>query len=312
MEKYSFSNDKWQWYGIDPASDEDVQSLPPLADPCRTWLQSLKEDQNNNLEMETTEEGKEALWGSIIYHQNLDKQEGQTILHYCLLQNTLVTNKLAFSRLYHSTEQKLFEKLQQAENAIEGFMILLGEIVASFLQDIDAFEDRMHKLLWRLKENNNEDVLEQIIANRHEILVWENLIIPVIEIQDAMKEAFGDEIADGWNYKRTSRRISRCNNIIQLYDDEIQQMTALENVLSNYRGNNIFKTLTVITLLFTPLTAWGALWGMNFEVMPELSWQYGYLFAIALILFTTGGLFYYLQRKKWMGDILKSGNRKEF
>lgn len=170
----------------------------------------------------------------------------------------------------------------------------------------------MHQLLWRIKAKNNENVFDQIMDNRHEILVWKNLIIPIIEIREAMQEAFEDSVAAGKHYQRTCRRISRCREIIREYDQEVGEMIGLETVISSHRGNEIVKTLTVITMLFTPITAWGALWGMNFELMPELKWKYGYLIAITVILLSTWGLYYFLQKKNWIGSVLKSPKDKKF
>ncbi|MDI5790770.1 CorA family divalent cation transporter [Bacillus licheniformis] len=45
------------------------------------------------------------------------------------------------------------------------------------------------------------------------------------------------------------------------------------------------------------MTAFGALWGMNFEVMPELSLKYGYLFSLILIAVSTALVYWYLKRK---------------
>ncbi len=302
----------WRWARIDLEAGEHGSDVPGLPDPCIDWLSSVSAGDNQNLEMETTEEGKEAVWGSVIYYQDVEKRENKKVFQYILTHDLLVTDPIDFDRLYRLKGSEVMQKLDHAETAIEGFMILLGETVASFLKDIDGFENRMHDLLWQIKEQNNENVLERIMENRHEILVWKNLIIPIIEVKDAMLEAFGDEVSDGRNYTRTCRRINRCLEIIEQYDDEIRQMTDLETVLSSYRGNEIVKTLTVITLLFTPLAAWGALWGMNFEVMPELKWQFGYLFAILIIIATTAWLYVYLKQKNWIGDVLRSPKGRKF
>ena len=40
--------------------------------------------------------------------------------------------------------------------------------------------------------------------------------------------------------------------------------------------NNIMKQLTVVSTIFIPLTFLAGIWGMNFRVMPELDWKYGY------------------------------------
>lgn len=311
MEKLLFYHNKWKWIRIDGTSKQDIALLPDLPAASKSWVDSLPEEKNSNLEMETTEEGFESMWGSIIYHQKIEDQEKQTVLQYYLSKDTLITSRIDVSLLYRLSEENLLEKMQQAENAIEGFMILLGEIVASFLQDIDAFENRMHQLLWRIKKKNDEDVLDQIMNNRHEILVWKNLIIPLIEIREAMQEAFGDFVAEGRHYQRTCRRLSRCRQIIREYDEEIREMIDLENVISSHRGNEIMKTLTVITMLLTPIAAWGALWGMNFQGMPELNWKYGYPFSIAVILLSTWGLYYFLEKKNWMGSVLRNPQKQQ-
>jgi hypothetical protein len=67
--------------------------------------------------------------------------------------------------------------------------------------------------------------------------------------------------------------------LIREYEEELDSIIHLEEVISSHRGNEIMKTLTVLTIVFTPIMALGALWGMNFKHMPELEWKYGYLVA---------------------------------
>ncbi len=43
--------------------------------------------------------------------------------------------------------------------------------------------------------------------------------------------------------------------------------------------NDIMKRLTIVSTIFIPLTFLVGVWGMNYKWMPELEWQYGYLFA---------------------------------
>jgi magnesium transporter len=42
------------------------------------------------------------------------------------------------------------------------------------------------------------------------------------------------------------------------------------------------------------------MYGMNFKFMPELDWEYGYLWAIALMLLVSGLTFWYFKFKKWL------------
>ena len=52
-------------------------------------------------------------------------------------------------------------------------------------------------------------------------------------------------------------------------------------------------------ILFTPALV-GTVYGMNFEVMPELGWRYGYPMALAMMLVSGLVLFGVFKRKNWL------------
>ena len=47
--------------------------------------------------------------------------------------------------------------------------------------------------------------------------------------------------------------------------------------------NDLFKVLTVVSVIGIPLTLVAGIYGMNFKVMPELNWEWGYPFGLAVI-----------------------------
>ena len=53
--------------------------------------------------------------------------------------------------------------------------------------------------------------------------------------------------------------------------------------LINTDQNDIFKVLTIVSVVGIPPTLIASMYGMNFHNMPELSWRYGYQFGLALI-----------------------------
>lgn len=63
--------------------------------------------------------------------------------------------------------------------------------------------------------------------------------------------------------------------------------------------NEIIKRLTIVSTIFIPLTFMVGVWGMNFKLMPELDWEYGYLaswFTLALIALLT---YLWMRKQKW-------------
>jgi magnesium transporter len=64
--------------------------------------------------------------------------------------------------------------------------------------------------------------------------------------------------------------------------------------------NNIFKVLTVVSIVGIPPTFIASLYGMNFKNMPELSWTYGYYYALALIATSILAPILWFRRKGWL------------
>lgn len=57
--------------------------------------------------------------------------------------------------------------------------------------------------------------------------------------------------------------------------------------LINTKQNDIFTVLTVVSVVGIPPTLVASIYGMNFKVMPELSWTYGYAWGLGLIALST-------------------------
>ncbi len=68
----------------------------------------------------------------------------------------------------------------------------------------------------------------------------------------------------------------------------------------NIEQNNIIKLFTVASVAFLPPTLIASIYGMNFKVLPELQWRYGYPIALGLMLLSAVVPFIYFRRKKWL------------
>ncbi|WP_340106840.1 CorA family divalent cation transporter [Rhodohalobacter sp. 8-1] len=64
------------------------------------------------------------------------------------------------------------------------------------------------------------------------------------------------------------------------------------------KSNDVMKLLTIFSAFFLPLTFIAGVYGMNFENMPELQWEYGYFLSLLLMLIIAIGIFIWFRRKK--------------
>jgi magnesium transporter len=59
------------------------------------------------------------------------------------------------------------------------------------------------------------------------------------------------------------------------------------------------QTLTIISTIFIPMTFIAGVYGMNFENMPELKWQYGYFGVMGIMLLVALAMLMFFRRKRW-------------
>jgi magnesium transporter len=64
--------------------------------------------------------------------------------------------------------------------------------------------------------------------------------------------------------------------------------------------NDLFKVLTIVSVVGIPPTVVAGIYGMNFQFMPELSWQWGYPFGLVLILLSALVPFLWFKWRGWV------------
>jgi magnesium transporter len=65
------------------------------------------------------------------------------------------------------------------------------------------------------------------------------------------------------------------------------------------RTNEVVRTLTVFSAIFLPLTFIVGLYGMNFKVMPELDWAWGYPMVLILMALVAASMIFWMRQKKF-------------
>lgn len=67
----------------------------------------------------------------------------------------------------------------------------------------------------------------------------------------------------------------------------------------NTEQNEIFKVLTIVSVVGIPPTLIASMYGMNFHDMPELSWRWGYPYALALMALSIFLPILWFKRRGW-------------
>lgn len=102
-------------------------------------------------------------------------------------------------------------------------------------------------------------------------------------------------------YDHTSQII----DIIESYRDLTAGLMDLYLSSLGFRTNEIMRVLTIVSVMFIPLTFLAGVYGMNFNLddkwnMPELRWPFGYVYFWCVCLSIVGGMLIFFKKKKWL------------
>lgn len=302
---------KWQWHRLE--SKEEAEALFKDDESVQKWLDKTSDKRNNRISAVTHHEGQNAVHGSLVVCRNIEKPEEGRVFHYYVTEQTLITIGFAEAELLKSCKgsEEFFRRIRASGNPVEGFIQLISGVMEPFFDGMDSFEVKLHRMEIRMKDRNGGHLFHQALNLRYILLYWTGMTRPIREIRFALDEAFRELLAKSRHYISFTLRLERMVMLQEEYGQEVESLLLLDANISNYRGNEIMKTLTVFTVLCTPMTAFGAIWGMNFEAMPELKLPWGYAGALAAILLGTIGVYLWLRSKGWMGDLLRSDNKRE-
>ena len=95
-------------------------------------------------------------------------------------------------------------------------------------------------------------------------------------------------------------QLERHLSLARLYYDLTEDLINGYLSLSAHRLNQIMQTLTIVTVIFVPITFMAGLYGMNFEHIPELSVRNGYYILLSAMLVVVAGILTFFYRKGWL------------
>ena len=187
-----------------------------------------------------------------------------------------------------------------------GYHILLTILETGIEQDADIIEglakdiaDLNKKLTLNRKRSDEEILLKIASFQNYNILMRENIVDKQRLVSSLMKSSLFPE-----EYMPVLRIMMKdIGSLIEHNKFAFERLEYLQDTfmgLVNIEQNRIIKIFTVATVAFMPPTLIASVYGMNFKIMPELGWDYGYLFAIALMVLSSVITLIFFKKKNWL------------
>ncbi len=191
------------------------------------------------------------------------------------------------------------------DRVVDGY----APVVAGVQKDIDEIETQVY--------NGDPQVSRRIYELSREVIDFQRATGPLLDVVAGLESGFGKygideelrrylrdvvdhativvERVDGFRQILNSILTLNATLVNQAQNQDIQRLTE-----ASYAQNEEVKRISAwAAIIFAP-TLIGTIYGMNFENMPELSWTYGYPFALVLMALVAIVLFLIFKSRGWL------------
>ncbi|MCM3630933.1 magnesium transporter CorA family protein [Paenibacillus glycanilyticus] len=296
-----------------PVTDEDFEeqlSCKRLLPECASWLDDCWGKKENQIAVKHSAVQSTVVSGTLMLQASEQTTDVQPF-YFWLMEDKIVTLHTDLRFMIRLQDDTITSRLNNCASAPEALFIMLGHLLGPFHQGLDGFEKRLGELEQSMRISNRTGLLDVIFERRYDLLHWSHQFIPIRELYGAAQEAFMDKLTDTEVFKRTTYKLDRIESLLKHYALEIDTLISMDDALSSFRGNDIMKTLTIFTVIFTPATVIGALWGTNFNPLPWDNHRLGFIGMCVIILIVTLLIYLWLWQKGWTGDLLTGRSSKK-
>ncbi|WP_416308474.1 magnesium transporter CorA family protein [Neptunicella sp. SCSIO 80796] len=174
-----------------------------------------------------------------------------------------------------------------------------------YLEQILQFENKLSDLEDAFLQRGNDQMMAELVSYRSRLVKLRRIFSYHCGISDSLHteqgvrsalitEAHIHEIID------VKDRFERLYTLVQMHYELCGDLLDGYLSISSHQLNVTMRVLTVITAIFVPLSFLAGLYGMNFEMMPELKWKYGYFILLGVMAVVAVGLLSFFKRRRWM------------
>jgi len=180
--------------------------------------------------------------------------------------------------------------------------LLIDGIVDDYLPLLDIMSDRMDDLEDSIFGEWRPESIEEIFSIKKKLLYLRRAITPLRDVFNMLlrrEQPIFPRETHVYFQDVFDHLIRVADTIDTLRDMLGSTMDAYLSVSGN-RMNKVMKRLTSISTILMSVTLIAGIYGMNFALMPELRWRYGYVFALLSMVVVGLSLYVYLKKIKWI------------
>ena len=178
---------------------------------------------------------------------------------------------------------------------------LLDIVIDNYIYVIGILGEKIEMLEDKLLQDPENEVIHEINAYKRELNFLRKNIKPTKEMILSLSKVDSEFIDESTevHFKELQDNINQASDASDSYREILSDQLNIYHTTISSKLNDIMKFLTVFSVIFIPLTFIAGIYGTNFDVIPELRYQYSYFIMWFVMVVVAGSMLLYFKKKKW-------------
>ena len=180
---------------------------------------------------------------------------------------------------------------------------VLDFIVDGYFPIVDAIEERVLEMeRYALDAFLSRAEVLRIFALRRELMRFKRVLGPMEEVASRLEHYEMPCIDPDVRpyFRDVCDHVRRVAALVEALREVLSSVFEASSLMEQQRQGAITRRLAAWAAILAVPTAIAGIYGMNFEVMPELKWRYGYLMVVVAIVAICLFLYARFKRSKWL------------
>lgn len=178
---------------------------------------------------------------------------------------------------------------------------ILDSIVDSYYTVSEELGNRIEEIQDQIVNDNAQDTLQRVQRLRRSVVMFRRSIWPFREAVNLMVKGESDLIGDYTSpyFREVYDHTIELMDTIDTSRDMLSEMIDIYQTNVSNQLNQVVKVLTVISVIFAPLTFIVGFYGMNFRNIPGFEHPWGYVAVTAVMIAISVGMIALFKRRRW-------------
>lgn len=241
---------------------------------------------------------------SLFYFEDADDRAGNTTVAFTVRDGRLFTLRerdLPAFRLYRMRAR--YQNLMEG-NAYELLLDLFETKIEQLADEIESIYSELEALSRVIMDGQPDEGYDESLSNLAvlEDTGWK-VRLCLMDTQRALNFLVRKTRLPSAQLEQAREVLRDIESLMPHNESLFQKVNFLMQAamgFMNIEQSRIIKIFSVVSVIFLPPTVVASAYGMNFDFMPELKWEFGYLYAIIVMFFAGLAPYVYFKWRKWL------------